>query len=237
MAFFNADTGELVVRIVYDGLGTAGKTTNLRALHAAFPSRTPNGIHTPAENRDGRTLFFDWLDLVAGHLDDWPLRCQVLTVPGQFAYASRRFRLLQEIDGAILVCDSRPAGIEAARIAAAFLKEALRVSGNDDAPLVLQANKQDIEGALSPAEVREMLRGVADDAVGASAATGEGVRWTLLSLLDRVRHRVRKRLEVVGIEGLPRSTQTTAQLYEALVASDTGDDHSGALEAALAEMK
>lgn len=237
MAFFNAETGELVVRIVYDGLGTAGKTTNLRALHAAFPSRTPNGIQTPSENREGRTLFFDWLDLVAGHLDDWPLRCQVLTVPGQFAYASRRFRLLQEVDGAVLVCDSRPAGIEAARLAAAFLKEALRVSGNHDAPLILQANKQDTTGALAPADVREMLRGIADDVVGASATNGDGVRWTLLSLLDRVRHRVRKRLERSGVAGLPKSTQNAAELYQALVASDTRDDHSAALEAALAEMK
>lgn len=237
MAFFDVSTGELVVRIVYDGLGTAGKTTNLRALHAAFPSRTQQGVRTPGESNTGRTLFFDWLDLAAGHLDDWPLRCQILTVPGQFVYASRRFHLLQEIDGVVLVCDSRPSGVEAGRLAAVFLKESLRMAGLEGTPIVLQANKQDVTGALSVEEVRAALPGLATEVIGAVATTGEGVRWTLLATLDLVRQRVRSIIQAQGVEALTKQTSTIEELHATLLKTDQGDQHSQALEAALAEMK
>ncbi len=237
MAFFDAANEEIVIRVVYDGLGTAGKTTNLRALLAAFPSRAPRGLQTPAENREGRTLYFDLLELDAGHLDEYRLTCQILTVPGQFSYASRRFRLLQQVDGVILVCDSRPAGVFAARAAAVFLREALRTAGNPEAPLILQANKQDLPDAMAPSAVRDALGGIADDVVGTCATTGEGVRWTLLSTLNRVRDCVRQRVAKEGLAALASARPTAEQLYKALVASDTDDDHAAALDAALAEMK
>lgn len=236
MACFNESTGELVVRIVYDGLGTAGKTTNLRALHAAFPSRTPDGVRTPGEAA-GRTLFFDWLDLVAGHVEDWPLRCQILTVPGQFVYASRRFQVLQEIDGVVLVCDSTPKGVEAARLGAVFLKETLRVAGREDTPVVLQANKQDLPDALSVAEVEAAFPGLASTVVGAVASSGDGVRWTLLAAIDHVRNKLRSELKSHGVTRLPRSTSSAEELHLTLLLSDHRDEHSAALEAALAEMK
>ena len=43
-----------------------------------------------------------------------PLRCQLLTVPGQFAFADRRYRLLRGIDAVVMVCESTPNGIRAA---------------------------------------------------------------------------------------------------------------------------
>ncbi|MFO0547984.1 MAG: hypothetical protein U0271_06330 [Polyangiaceae bacterium] len=237
MAFYDPATGEIVVRIVYDGLGTAGKTTNLRALFAAFPARAPRGIETPAQSNDGRTLFFDLLELSAGHLDERPLSCQIVSVPGQFAYASRRFRLLQQLDGVVLVCDSRPPGVASAKIALEFLRHALTSAGNPDAPLILQANKQDLPDALAPTAVKEALRGIADDVIGTSAITGDGVRWTLLSILDRVRDRVRKTIATQGLSALPVTTPRATELYEALVASDVEDAHATALEAALEAMK
>lgn len=231
MASFDESTGEIVVRIVYDGLGTAGKTTNLRMLHAAFPTRSRDGLIVPAESTTGRTLYFDWLELVAGHLDQWPLRCQVLTVPGQFAYANRRFQLLQEIDGVVLVCESTPKGVEAGRIAAGFLSRALESSGNAGAPVVLQANKQDLDDALSPEEVAARLPIQVNAVVPARATEGDGVRLTLLRVLDLVRVRVRERL--VGTSGmpLPRSKETAEELHTALVAADA--DASPALVEAL----
>jgi signal recognition particle receptor subunit beta len=235
MAHFDSQRREVVVRIVYDGLATAGKTANLRALHAAFSSRAKGDIYVPAETATGRTLYFDWLELAAGYIDDWPLRCQILTVPGQFAYAERRFRLLREIDGVVLVCESTARGVEAARIASVFLGRVLDSCGNADVPIVFQANKQDLPGALGPGEVAARLGlGEGRPIVPASALHGEGVRLTLLTALGLARDRLRERLRR-GAQDLPPHTETAEELYEAMLAADDAADAeaSAALEAAL----
>lgn len=227
------------MRIVYDGLGTAGKTTNLRGLHAAFASRSREGVVAPEENAKGRTLFFDWLELDVGHLDDQRLRCEVISVPGQFAHARRRFHLLQEIDGAVLVCDSTPGGVRAGAVAATFLRRALASSGNEHAPIVLQANKQDLEGALAPEDVAAALPLAFAAVIGASATGGDGVRLTLLRTLDLVRDALRRRSSGAHAAAFPPHRGGAAQLFEALAAAR--DDVDGgwvdALEGALVEVR
>lgn len=240
MARFDAQKGEIVVRIVYDGLATAGKTTNLRALYEAFSHRATGGVYAPAETRTGRTLYFDWLELFVGHLDDWPLRCQILTVPGQFVYAHRRFHLLKEIDGVVLVCESTERGLASGKIALAFLHKALASSGNDAAPIVLQANKQDVAGALAPEAFAAALDFKPQAVIGAVASTGDGVRPTLLRTLDFVRADVRARLGDRAPEELPRHSESADQLYAALVDSEGSDASAAlvdALDTALAEVK
>jgi signal recognition particle receptor subunit beta len=235
MAYFDVQRGEVVARIVYDGLATAGKTANLCSLHAAFSKRSPEGLYVPAENARGRTLFFDWLELAAGYVDDWPLRCQILTVPGQFVHAQRRFRLLREIDAVVLVCESTPKGVAAARIARAFLDQALAFCGNTGVPVLVQANKQDLPGALSREEVALRLGG-ALPVIGACATSGEGVRETLISALDAARDRLRDVLRSDGPPGLRPHVETAEQLYLAMVAEeDSAEDTAatGALDAAL----
>lgn len=232
MATYDANTGEIVVRIVYDGLGTAGKTTNLRVLHAAFAQRAPGGLVVPEETSTGRTLYFDWLELIAGHLGPWPLRCQVISVPGQFAHAHRRFHLLHGVDGAVLVCDSTPRGVLAGRIAMGFLQRALVSSGNTAAPVVLQANKQDLDGALAPDEVARRMPSTPAAVVGAAAASGDGVRLTLLRTLDLVRGALRQHLADGGPTTLPLHLGSAAALHAALIGSD-GDEVSDALRDAL----
>jgi signal recognition particle receptor subunit beta len=236
MAHFDSHRGEVVVRIVYDGLATAGKTANLRSLHAAYLSRTKTGIHVSAETSTGRTLYFDWLELQVGYLDDWPLRCQILTVPGQFAYAERRFRLLREIDGVVLVCESTAKGIKAARIASVFLGKVLDSCGNADVPIVFQANKQDLPEALGPADVAARLGlGAARPILPASAASGDGVRMTLLTVLGLARDRLRERLRRSGVQGLRSHTESAEELYTAMLAEEDAEETEAisALEAAL----
>lgn len=236
MAYFDSERREVVLRIVYDGLATAGKTANLRALHAAFSSRAKGDFYVPRETATGRTLYFDWLELVAGYLDDWPLRCQILTVPGQFAYAERRYRLLREIDGVVLVCESTVKGVAAARIASVFLGKALDACGNADVPIVFQANKQDLPDALPTAEVAVRL-GLGPDRplLAACATSGEGVRATLITALGLARDRLRERLRHGGAELLPPPVATAEELYTAMLAADDTVDAgaASALEAAL----
>ena len=237
MAYFDSHRREIVLRIVYDGLATAGKTANLRSLHSAFSQRSKGGLFVPGETAGGRTLYFDWLEILTGHLDEWPLRCQILTVPGQFAFAERRFRLLREIDAVVLVCESTEKGVAAARIASVFLAKVLSSCGNADVPVVVQANKQDRPGALSREDVALRLGLGAERPILAACATnGEGVRATLITALDLARERLREVLRRAGPHGLPAHTESAAELHAAMLAEDDVEDAAAiaALEAALA---
>jgi len=229
---YDAQRGDIVLRIVYDGLGTAGKTTNLRMLHAAFQSRAMGEIVTPDESKTGRTLFFDWLELNVGHVGDWPLRCQVISVPGQFVYAHRRFHLLREIDGAVLVCDSTESGVAQGAIAMTFLRRALESLGGAAVPIVLQANKQDRPGALGADEVAARMPFETEAVVPAVASTGDGVRLTLFRVLDLARDRVRERLRGGDPRNLlPHQSESAEALHASLISSEEAGDSNDLVEA------
>src|SRR5262245_13239688 len=98
MAIFDPERGCIVVRIVYDGAALAGKTTSLRALAESLGRPMFSG-----EEAEGRTLFLDWVDFVGGRFEGRPIRCQMVAVPGQPALASRRRRLLADVDTVVVV--------------------------------------------------------------------------------------------------------------------------------------
>lgn len=230
MAFFDPERKELVIRIVYDGLATVGKTANLRALYSAFSSRSHGDPFTPGETNTGRTLYFDWIELRCGHLDDWPIRCQVLSVPGQLVLAERRFRLLRQTDAAVLVCESTPQGLSAARFAWTFLSTALGATGRPEIPVIIQANKQDAADALQICDIEpEVMHWKVPSSfnsaprvlVPASAVRGEGVRETFLTALRLARENVRAALGGLPPTTLPRSDSADA-LFEALRAAESG---------------
>jgi hypothetical protein len=230
MAYYDAQRGEIVLRILYDGLATAGKTSTLRALHTAFPHHVEGNVYVPQETSTGRTLFFDWLDLRVGHMDEWPLRCQVLTAPGQFALAERRFRLLQELDAAVLVSESTANGVRAALMAWRFLARVMDASGNTNAPIIIQANKQDLPNALTCDEIRNLLaaerpsefplsspgirRRIVDAPVlPTSAISGEGIRLPFIAALDQVRQRLRPILREQGVGALRPLARSAREVY------------------------
>lgn len=193
MPFYSATTNTLTLRIVYDGLGTAGKTTNVQQLHELYTLRRQGPIIVP-EVEHGRTAFFDWLELTAGSLDgQYDLRCQVLTVPGQFAYAPRRWQLLQQPDAIVCVCDSSEAGVHRGRLGLDFLRD-LRARGVcPDVPIVLQANKRDAIDAVPLDRMRERLALAPDELiVEAVANAGEGVQLTFFHALDAAREHLRR---------------------------------------------
>lgn len=222
MACFDPERREIVLRVVYDGPAMVGKTANLRSLQASFEPRIHGGRWTSPETPDGRTLYFDWLELSAGHMDDWPLRCQVLTVPGQLALAERRYRILRGLDVAVLVCDSTSRGVRAARIALGFLREVLASSGGAGVPLLVQANKQDLADALPPEEIRARLGlGAEAKVIPASVINDDGVRATFLTALDMARRSAREGLHRAGPESFPPPVLGAEQLYDAV--STDGD--------------
>ena len=176
MAYVDVRSGEVVVTVVYDGAPDAGKTTNVSALHKTTLSARAGEMvsHEQAQT----TRWFDWRDFRAGVVDGRPLRCRIWSVPGQLELRRRRLMLLDFADCIVFVVDARAAAVpESLKMLAAW-----RLLGaGRDVPLVLQANKRDLPGALAPEAVRSAL-GLGDDipAVGAVAKRAEGVLQTFL---------------------------------------------------------
>src|SRR5882724_10095184 len=179
-----------IVRIVYDGPGVAGKTTNLKRICDVIPSSRRSEMYTPAELK-GRTMFFDWLELDGPTQAGVALKFQLITVPGQVQRAYRRKPLIEMADVVAFVCDSSPEQISDTMRTFSRLRAPMR-RRKTPMPLVVQANKQDTEGAISPDKLRKRLK--LDDAVpmiSATALSGGGVKETLLSAIRAGVHSMR----------------------------------------------
>ncbi len=219
MATFDTNRGEIVFRIVYDGLATAGKSTNLAMLHALERERSRAERTALPELTGGRTLFFDWLELSSGYVDDLPVCVQVLSVPGQIVFAQRRIRVLRDADAVVLVCDSSEQGAGLLRLSWELHQLLKRHAGCADVPAVIQANKQDAPNALSAAQIRARIGASIDDVeiVEASARSGESVRTTFITALRAARERLRDRLSAAPVTSLTGERPTIARLLEQIV--------------------
>lgn len=178
MASFDSARKCHVVRIVYDGPGFAGKTTNLKRVHEIIPPTRRSEIVTPAELK-GRTMFFDWLEIEGPKHAGVGLSFQLITVPGQIERNYRRRPLVAMADVIVFVCDSSPAAIPDTQRTFARLRASIK-RRTEPVSLIVQANKQDVPGALSPAALRRKLK--LDGSVpmiSANAAKGDGVKATL----------------------------------------------------------
>ncbi|MES1178683.1 MAG: ADP-ribosylation factor-like protein [Myxococcales bacterium] len=179
-----------IVRIVYDGPGIAGKTTNLQRICDVIPSSRRSEMYTPAELK-GRTMFFDWLEIDGPAQGGQALKFQLITVPGQVERAYRRKPLIEMADVVAFVCDSSPAQIPDTMRTFSRLRALMR-RRKDKLPLVVQANKQDVEGALTPDKMRKRLKlDAAVPVVGATAVTGGGVKETLMTAIRAGVHTLR----------------------------------------------
>lgn len=233
MTVYDAQQRRLVVRVVYDGPAHSGKTTNLRQVCAYFTTQRRGDLIVP-EERGGRTLFFDWVHLDGGLVAGHALRCQLVSVPGQAALSRRRQHIIEGADALVLVCDSTPRGARAAQA----LLPTLRAErpGRRPRPLVVQANKQDLDGALSPEELRDVL-GLEPDVriVAANAERGVGVRETLVLAVRAAAEDAQQELRARGLPALAGAVEEAADLHRALLAVDAaapGDALSLALLAA-----
>lgn len=186
MPIIDEERDVLVLRIVYDGPPFSGKTTTLRTLSEGLGVE----IVTP-EEREGRTLAFDWVDYTGGLFDGRQIRCQIVSVPGQEELARRRRHLLESADAIVVVADTRRS-----EIATTFslLRAVLDWSRSREPPIgvVLQANKRDAMGAVPRDELHEGLSTIAPLGLIETVATsGHGVREAFVFgvrlALDRVR--------------------------------------------------
>ncbi len=189
MATLDRKRDALVVRIVYDGPPTAGKTTTLRAL----AQRLGQGqVFTPEESA-GRTVYFDWMEYTGGRFEGRQIHCQIISVPGQRALAPRRKLLLESADAVVFVADTSREGMPESLTHLDDLMRSLKSHPGPPLGVVLQANKRDLPDA-APLERLRRSHGLA--IVESIASAGEGTReafvFAVRLALDRVREQLRQ---------------------------------------------
>jgi len=217
MPHIDARSGEVVIRIVYDGAPEAGKTTNIQHLCNQISLARRGAAKSPGTT-GARTEFFDWLDFSGGFLDGRRVRCQLVSVPGQSRLLHRRRYLLEAADVIVFVADSRSEGIEeAAHNASATLRIAAQVAGEVPVGIILQANKQDLPGAMAPPDVlRALGMPKSTPALGSVASTGGGVMDTFVLAVRLATERVRSLLKET-VTDLATSAETPDGLHAAML--------------------
>ena len=218
MPVYDPREQRMAIRVVYDGVACAGKTTNLAQLCTLFAAHRNLTLQSPAEMR-GRTLYFYWMQISAGVVCGFPLLCQVLSVPGQVVLAPRRRHLLAEADVVVYVCESAPSSIATARAGLVHYDEAVRGRGAP-IPLVVQANKQDRVGALRGTALLEALGREGIPTVEGIAREGIGVVDTFVTAIRTVVSSIQASAERRALFVPVRRAQTAAQLFTEVAAAE-----------------
>lgn len=174
---------ELNLKIVYYGPALSGKTTNLEQIHARVDPAHRSDLVSLKTHED-RTLYFDFLQLELGKINNLTPKIHLYTVPGQSYYEASRRLVLRGTDGVVFVADSAPERANANMVAWQDMESHL-ASFNmpiEHLPIVLQCNKQDLYGALPPLHIQQILHLFAVPAIPAVAMQGEGVFDTLKAI-------------------------------------------------------
>ncbi|MFZ5892928.1 MAG: GTP-binding protein [Myxococcota bacterium] len=226
MASYDSARDCYVVRVVYDGPGYAGKTTNLQRICDQIPTTKRSEMYTPAALK-GRTMFFDWLEVDGPKQNKRSLKFQLISVPGQIERNYRRRPLVEMADVVVFVCDSSPPQVNDTLRTFARLRNSMRAR-TTPVPLVVQVNKQDVEGALSPKEMRKRLSLEEDTpVVSASAAGGRGVQETLRTA---VRLGVRSMAESGRVSQLPPEFANADALFDHVLTFEDAPRDEGPVE-------
>ena len=182
MAVVDFQERQLTLKLVYYGPPLSGKTSNLRALHAAVDKLNRGRLMT-LDTRDDRTLFFDLMPIFF-RASGFSFRIKVYTVPGQPVHEATRKVVLASADGVVFVADSST--MSRAENAASWqnLTGNLAALGLERLPIVVQYNKRDLPDAV-PLEEVDRFGDPQRPVELACAKRGEGVVSTFFHLVGR----------------------------------------------------
>jgi len=188
---------ELNLKIVYYGPALSGKTTNLEQIHARVDPIHRSDLVSLKTHED-RTLFFDFLELELGRINNLTPKIHLYTVPGQSYYEASRKLVLRGADGVVFVADSSPEFMHANKVAWGDMNTHLASHGiaPDQVPVVLQCNKQDLVCAVDPETMKNLLNLYNIPTVSAVALHGEGVLETLKLITRGVFTRMQQQQQV-----------------------------------------
>lgn len=189
---------ELNLKIVYYGPALSGKTTNLEQIYARVDASHRSDLVSLKTHED-RTLFFDFLQLELGRINNLTPKIHLYTVPGQSYYEASRRLVLRGADGVVFVADSSPEKVNANIVSWRDMETHLASFDLtiDQIPVVLQCNKQDIYRALPPAQIRQFLHVVQVPSLPAIANAGEGVFDTLKMITSSVIAQLQRQTTIV----------------------------------------
>jgi signal recognition particle receptor subunit beta len=212
MAKMSYDETAVNARILYWGLDGAGKTANLHSIHRKLRADHRGEIQREATLIDP-TVEFETLAIELGEVGGLKTRIQMIAVPGGADQAPTRKQLLDQVDGIVMVNDSRRERIDENASSLAELREMLRDYGRnlEDVPLVLQYNKRDLSDPYALEELHRKLEVNGVAVFEAVATEDSGVLQTLSTISKHV---------IRSLRGQKFST-------EAEVTAEPGDSLSG----------
>ncbi len=178
---------ELLLKVVYYGPPLAGKTTNLERLQAMIPAQHRSSLIS-LDTEGDRTLFFDLMQISLGKVGGLTPRVSVYTVPGQPRYRRVRDVVLRGADGIVFVADSAPERMAENVALWREMHRKLAAFQMQERPILIQANKQDLPGALPPAQIQRLLGPEARKypLVAASARQGIGIQETFMRIVTLI---------------------------------------------------
>lgn len=197
MALINHAKKEINAKLVFFGPGMAGKATNLNYIYRKLKPEYRGSFKSMNIDKD-RMLFFDFVPAGQASLDDYTVRFHVYTLNGEVGRSSAWKMVLKGVDGVVFVADSAPERMAANQASLKDLHGFLGGYGKSlqDVPSVIQANKQDMDGAVSLEELQRTLNRHALPLFPAAARKGEGVLECTFSLVKMVL----KNLRASGLE-------------------------------------
>ncbi len=187
---------EIHLKIVYYGPALSGKTENLRYIYSHIDPSLKGDLVT-LKTREDRTIFFDFLQLEVGNIDNKKPKFNLYTVPGQVVYSATRKVVLNGVDGLVFVADSKREMMNSNLETLLDLEKHLiaddKTLGNF--PWVMQYNKRDRHDVEPVAEMEKKLNFFNVPSYEASAIDGRGVFGTLKGVIKLVVSNVQSQLE------------------------------------------
>jgi signal recognition particle receptor subunit beta len=194
MAESGSESTLVNARIVFWGIDGCGKTSNLQAIYAKLrPDHRGEmrSVPTPLDP----SVTFEELPIELGEIAGVRTQIQLVTVPCGIEQAPTRKRILDEVDGIVLVIDAQRERIDENVACVRELRDLLADYGRDigELPLVVQYNKRDLADPYFMDELHRRLD-LGDVTVFESVATEQtGVLQTLSTISKRVIRTLRER--------------------------------------------
>jgi signal recognition particle receptor subunit beta len=187
MAKLSYDETAVNARILYWGLDGSGKTANLHSIHRKLRADHRGEIQREATVIDP-AVEFETLAIELGEVGGLKTRIQMIAVPGGADQAPTRKQLLDQVDGIVMVIDSRRERIDENASSLVELREMLLEYGRDleDVPLVLQYNKRDLSDPYALEELHRKLDVNGAAVFEAVATENTGVLQTLSTISKHV---------------------------------------------------
>ncbi len=193
MALINHEKKEINAKIVFYGPGSGGKTTNIKYLYEKMKPEFRGALKF-LNTRSGKMLFFDFMRPDQIGIQDYDVRFHVYTVQGEISDYAVWKTVLKGMDGLVFVADSEPYRMPDNLQCFEKLTEYLKTLGKEikDLPCLLQCNKQDLPGATTIEEMKDLLHSIDCPIIPASAKKGEGVLGTLSNIVRMVLQKLRE---------------------------------------------